>query len=118
MKVPDKFPLGCRFVTDFSGDSWAEFPDGKVFKISGSEGDLTPSGELPANGQPMTERAFLLHLMPSFREPITSADMKDAKQLLDRIAEESRKPKTQDYAVENNTPHTCMTCVVRDDPNL
>ena len=36
MKVPDKFPPGCKFLASFSGDDFVVFPDGKVFVLDDS----------------------------------------------------------------------------------
>jgi len=33
MKLPDKFPPGCRFVPTFGGDWFVEFPNGDWFKL-------------------------------------------------------------------------------------
>lgn len=34
MKVPDKFPAGCRFGERSEGGFFVEFPDGRWFRLS------------------------------------------------------------------------------------
>jgi hypothetical protein len=58
MKVPDKFPPGCKFFDSFGGEDRVEFPDGNVFGISPS-GDLIPKGLPRADSLlPSSEAAF------------------------------------------------------------
>lgn len=60
MKLPDKFPAGCKFVASFSGDEFVAFPDGKVFKLADSGDALLPAKALPSrDAGPLTEAAFL-----------------------------------------------------------
>lgn len=42
MKVPDKFPDGCRFVPTFGGDEFVCFPDGSWFEFSDDGTELMP----------------------------------------------------------------------------
>lgn len=58
MRLPDKFPAGCRFVSDFSGDDWVSFPDGRVFKLDDSSGELREAKALPPRAAGSDEAAF------------------------------------------------------------
>ena len=58
MKVPEKFPPGCKFFDSFGGEDRVVFPDGKVFGLSLS-GELVPKGlPRPASLLPSDEAAF------------------------------------------------------------
>lgn len=59
MKVPDKFPPGCKFLASFSGDDFVRFPDGKVFVLEDSGVLLREVEGLPRNGAPISEANFL-----------------------------------------------------------
>ncbi len=47
MKVPDKFPPGCKFFGNPSGDDFVEFPDGSCFKLSDDGESLLPRPSIP-----------------------------------------------------------------------
>ena len=59
MKVPDKFPPGCKFLASFSGDDFVRFPDGKVFVLEDSGVLLRELEGLPRSAAPMSEANFL-----------------------------------------------------------
>ena len=59
MKVPDKFPPGCKFLASFSGDDFVVFPDGKVFVLDDSGDSLREIEGLPRGAAPMSEANFL-----------------------------------------------------------
>ena len=59
MKVPSKFPAGCEFVADFSGDDWVRFPDGKVFKLDDATSELLERPAMPRSAAPSDEAFFL-----------------------------------------------------------
>jgi len=59
MKVPASFPAGCSFFADFSGDDWVRFPDGKVFKLDDSTGELLERPSLPREATSSDEAYFL-----------------------------------------------------------
>ncbi len=59
MKLPDKFPSGCSFWANFSGDDFVEFPDGKVFRLNDDGETLDPVPSRPARGAPSSEAALL-----------------------------------------------------------
>lgn len=59
MKVPDKFPPGCKFLASFSGDDFVVFPDGKVFVLDDSGVSLRERSGLPRGAAPMSEANFL-----------------------------------------------------------
>ena len=59
MKVPDKFPAGCKFWASFSGDDFVSFPDGKLFKLSDDGDSLEPWPSLPSACAPVGEGNFL-----------------------------------------------------------
>jgi hypothetical protein len=59
MKVPDKFPEGCKFWASFSGDEFAEFPDGKFFKLADDGESLESWPDLPKGCAPISEGNFL-----------------------------------------------------------
>jgi hypothetical protein len=58
MRVPDKFPEGCRFAVSSGAEAYAEFPDGRIFKLS-EAGTLFSVAELPRTGDFVTEAWFL-----------------------------------------------------------
>ena len=58
MKFPDKFPEGCSFAADFSGDDWVKFPDGAWFKLDDASGDLLPSNGFNGKGTSSNEAFF------------------------------------------------------------
>lgn len=49
MKVPDKFPAGCKFGTNGDATEFVKFPDGRVFGLDEDTGELylTPARDLP-----------------------------------------------------------------------
>ena len=55
MKIPDKFPPGCTFVANFSGDDFVEFPDGSVFRLNDDGETLDKVPSLPPRGGPSSE---------------------------------------------------------------
>jgi hypothetical protein len=60
MKIPDKFPEGCRFWASFSGDEYVEFPDDRIFKLDDSGESIQEVRALPRSGAaPMSEASFL-----------------------------------------------------------
>ena len=59
MKVPDKFPPGCKFLASFSGDDFVIFPDGKVFVLDDSGESLNEIEGKPRGAAPMSEANFL-----------------------------------------------------------
>lgn len=59
IRIPDKFPPGCSFVANFSGDDFVRFPDGTVFKMSDDGESLIPRSDLPRSGAPTSEEIFL-----------------------------------------------------------
>lgn len=54
MKVPDKFPEGCRFGERSEGGFFVEFPDGKWFALSDDGASLDPRPYLDSRG-PVSE---------------------------------------------------------------
>lgn len=63
MRVPEKFPAGCKFLASFSGDEFVRFPDGAWFKASDDGATLVALPGLgeagPRGAAPITEAAFL-----------------------------------------------------------
>ena len=59
MKLPDKFPPGCTFVANFSGDDFVEFPDGKVFRLNDDGETLDSVPALPRRGAPSSADVLL-----------------------------------------------------------
>ena len=47
MKVPDKFPPGCKFFGNPSGDDFVKFPDASCFKLSDDGSDLMSIPRIP-----------------------------------------------------------------------
>jgi len=59
IKFPVPLPAGCSFFADFSGDDWVRFPDGTVFKLDGSTGELLERPTLPREATFSDEAYFL-----------------------------------------------------------
>jgi hypothetical protein len=59
IKFPVPLPAGCSFFADFSGDDWVRFPDGTVFKLDGSTGELLERPSLPREATFSDEAYFL-----------------------------------------------------------
>jgi len=69
MKVPDKFPSGCRFVFGFSGDEYVSLPGEGWFKASDDGKSLIPLPGMddkgPKSGAVVSEEAFVACLKRS-----------------------------------------------------
>jgi hypothetical protein len=59
MKLPDKFPPGCTFVSNFSGDDFVRFPDGGVFRLNDDGETLDSVPSLPMRGAPSSADVLL-----------------------------------------------------------
>lgn len=60
MKIPEKFPVGCRFMTSFGGDEFVLFPDGGWFRLDEAALELVRLPGAPASkGTSSTEENFL-----------------------------------------------------------
>jgi hypothetical protein len=58
MRVPDKFPEGCKFFGNPSGDDFVEVPDGACFKLSDDGSELMPRPDIPRGAFPGSEKDF------------------------------------------------------------
>ena len=54
MKLPDKFPAGCRFAERSEGGFFVEFPDGAWFALSDDGRSLEPRTAMGPSG-PVSE---------------------------------------------------------------
>lgn len=69
MKVPDKFPEGCEFMSSFGGDEYVKFPDGNWFRLEDDDKiELVPIRGFPvSSGYPSSEESFLFCVADSKR---------------------------------------------------
>lgn len=69
MRVPEKFPAGCKFVFGFSGDEFVRIPGSGWFRASDDGASLVPlpgmPPEGPRTGAVTTEDAFVACLARS-----------------------------------------------------
>lgn len=59
MRVPEKFPAGCKFAFNSDGDARVLFPDGKAFGLAEDGVSLFPVAGLPKAGDSANEAAFM-----------------------------------------------------------
>jgi hypothetical protein len=78
IKFPVPLPAGCSFFADFSGDDWVRFPDGTVFKLDGSTGELLERPSLPREATASDEAYFLRAAAAASRRDVMRA--RDSRQ--------------------------------------
>ncbi len=68
MKVPDKFPPGCKFMSSFGGDEFVKFPDGKWFRLDEDAVELVElTGAPVSKGCNSDESCFMLSVSEARR---------------------------------------------------
>jgi hypothetical protein len=60
MKVPDKFPAGCKFMSSFGGDEFVKFPDGNWFRLDEDAVELVELKGAPVSKGCNSDEAYFL----------------------------------------------------------
>ena len=60
MKVPEKFPSGCRFASSFGGDEFVKFPDGNWFRLDEESVALVPLKGAPVSDGCNSDEAYFM----------------------------------------------------------
>lgn len=67
MKVPDKFPEKCAFMSSFGGDEFVRFPDGKWFRLDEDKVELVPLKGDPVSKGCNSDEAYFLRSVSEAR---------------------------------------------------
>lgn len=73
MKVPDKFPEGCDFMSSFGGDEFVKFPDGNWFRLDEDAVALVPLKGAPVSKGCNSDEAYFMRSVSEARRPSKEA---------------------------------------------
>ena len=67
MKVPDKFPAGCKFMSSFGGDEFVKLPDGNWFRLDEDAVELVALKGAPVSKGCNSDEAYFLNSVAEAR---------------------------------------------------